>query len=432
MAHVEGAIALVGARLIDGTGRPPVTAATVLIEGQKIAAVLPAGKGPIPPGTLTYDLRGKTLMPGLIDGHVHLRSFAGEGQQDIHLWNVLTFIEEQTVHAAANAVKALQAGVTTVRDMAGARPEISVKHVMDGFVLSGARVIAAGFIGMTAGHGDMFVPPAIDHRMWQTADSPDACRKLVREYVRDGADLIKICTSGGVLSLGDAVDWRNYTTEEVGSVVDEAHALGRRVAAHAHTKASILQALEAGVDTIEHGSELDERLVEMMVARGTWLCPTLAITEFMMTRGQARGIPAESIEKGSRMRHRRVESLTKAYRAGVKIFMGTDSCNTMPFGSHAWELELMHRLLGMSPMETIMAATSRAADALGWGDKTGVIEPGKRADLLVVDGDPLNDLTILQDATKLLAVFRDGRLLVDRGLAARAHVAVGSTSSAVS
>jgi len=371
-------------------------------------------------------------MPGLIDGHVHLRSFAGEGQRDIHLWNVLTFIEEQTVHAAANAGRALQAGVTTVRDMAGGRPEISVKHVMDEFVLPGARVMAAGFVGMTAGHGDMFVPACIDRRMWQTADGPDACRKLVREYVRDGADLIKICTSGGVLSLGDAVEWRNYSPEEVHVVVDEAHALGRRVAAHAHTRASILQALEAGVDTIEHGSELDDRLVGIMVDQGTWLCPTLAITEFVMTRGQTRGIPPESIEKGSHMRHRRVESLTKAYRAGVKIFMGTDSCNTMPFGSHAWELELMHRLLGMSPMEAILAATSRAAEALGLGDKTGSIQPGKWADLLVVDGDPLTDLTVLQDTTKLLAVFRDGRLLIDRGLATRARMAVGSGPSGVS
>ena len=417
--------ALTGATLIDGSGRPPAQQMTVLVDGQSIVKVGTVGTMAPTHDVPVYELAGKTLMPGLIDGHVHLLSFAGEGYRDVHLWNVLTFLEEQAIHAAGNAVRALRAGVTTVRDMAGSRPEISAKHAMRDFVLPGARIVVAGLVGMTAGHGDMFVPACIDRRMWRTADGPDECRKLVREYARDGADLIKICTSGGVLSLGDEVGWRNYTLDEARVIVDEAHALGKKVAAHAHTRAAILQALEAGVDTLEHGSDLDPALVERMVRQGTWLCPTLAITEFVITRGAVRGIPRAAIEKGEPIRRRRTESMVMAYRAGVKIFMGTDSCNTMPFGAHAWELELMQRDIGMSPMEAIVASTSGAAAALGLGDKTGTIEPGKWADLLVVDGDPLADLRILQDQARLLAVFRDGRLLVNRGLAIRSSVATG-------
>lgn len=408
--------ALKGATLVDGTGKPPLQNATVLIQDREIVRVGSVDQTEIPSDVHVYDVSGKTLMPGLIDGHVHLRSYAGVDQQDIHLWNVMTFIEEQTVHAAVNAVKALEAGVTTVRDMAGSRPEISVKHVMDDFILPGARVVAAGFVGMTAGHGDMFCPIGLEEkRLWQTADGPGECRKLVRKYARDGADLIKVCTSGGVLSIGDESEWRNYTLEETRTIVDEAHALNKRVAAHAHSRAGILQALDAGVDTIEHGTSLDDELIEVMLEKGTWLCPTLAISEYMLLHGEKRGVPQESMAKAHKMSSRRREAMKKAYQAGVRIFMGTDSCNTMAFGLHAWELELMHQQIGMSPMETIVAATFAAAEAVGLGERTGAIEPGKWADLLVIDGDPLEDIAVLQDQDKLQAVFREGKLLVDRG-----------------
>ncbi len=412
------AYALQGATLIDGTGKLPLPDATVVVEGRTVSRVGPTSRIELPGDIPVYDVRGKTLMPGLIDGHVHLLSYAGEKQQDIHLWNVLPFIEEQTLHAAANAVKALQAGVTTVRDMAGSRPEISVKHAVDDFVLAGARVVAAGFVGMTAGHGDMFVPPNIPRRLWKTADGPDECRKLVREYARDGVDLIKICTSGGTLSIGDKSEWRNFSMEETRVIVDEAHALAMRVGAHAHTRSGILQALQAGVDTIEHGSSLDDELIELMLKQGARLCPTLAIGEYILVYGEKRGVPKENLEKSRIISQRRHDAVTRAYRAGIPIFAGTDSCNTMPFGAHAWELELLQRDIGMSASEAILAGTGAAAQAIGLGNQTGTIEPGKWADLLVVDGDPLADLQVLQDQNKLLGVFRDGRLLVNRGLTA--------------
>lgn len=417
MASNDGpCFALTDAILIDGRGGQPVTGAYVVVRGREIVRTGTGSAADIPAEAEVVDLGGRTLMPGLIDGHVHLLSYAGEGRRDIHLWNVVTFTEEQTLHAAANARRALEAGVTTVRDMAGARPEIAVKHAMEDHVLTGARVRVCGFVGMTAGHGDMFCPANIDRRLWKTADGVAACRRLVREYARDGADYVKICTSGGVLSLGDAAEWRNFTREETEAIVDEAHALGKAVAAHAHTRAGILQALKAGVDTLEHGSSLDDAFIEMMLRAGTWLCPTLAIMEYTLSRGVERGIPPQSLAKAEKMRHGRIEGLRRAHRAGVRIFMGTDSCNTFPFGAHAWELELMHRHLGMSPMEAIVAATRNAAEALGLGQHTGTIEAGRWADLLVVDGDPLADLAVLQQPERLLAVFRDGRRLVDRGL----------------
>ncbi len=414
--QIPSVYALKGATLIDGTGKPPFEHATILIDGRLIVRVGTETEIEVPSNIPIYDVRGKTVMPGLIDGHVHLLAYAGEQQQDIHMWNVLTFNEEQTIHAAANAVKALNAGVTTVRDMAGSRPEISVKHAMNDFILPGARVISAGFVGMTAGHGDMFVPPNIERRLWRTVDGPAECRKLVREYARDGADLIKICTSGGTLSMGDKAEWRNFTLEETRVIVDEAHALAMPVAAHAHTRAGIIQALDAGVDTIEHGSSLDDELIERMVKQGIWLCPTLSIGEYVLLYGAKRGIPAANLEKSRVISHRRHEAVGKAYRAGVRIFAGTDSCNTMPFGTHAWELELLQRYVGMSEHDAIVTATGAAAQAIGLGEKTGTIEPGKWADLLIVAGNPLVDLKILQDQNKLLAVFRDGRLLVNHGL----------------
>ena len=410
------AIALTGARLIDGTGAAPRDGMTVVVAGRSIAGVWPDERADIPPDATRYDLAGKTLLPGLIDGHVHLLAYAGEGHKDVHLWNVLTFIEEQTLHAAANARRALLAGVTTVRDMAGSRPEIAVKHAVDDGIIDGARVVASGFVGMTAGHGDLFCPAAIDRRLWQPADGPDECRKLIRRYARDGVDFIKLCTSGGVLSIGDKSEWRNYTRAETEAIVDEAHALGKRVAAHAHTRAGIRQALEAGVDTLEHGSSLDDDLIGLLLDRGTWLCPTLAITEYILTRGAERGLPAASLEKARALREGQLEGLRRAYRAGVPIFAGTDSCNTFAFGAHAWELELLHTHLGLTPLEAIVAATASAAAALDLGDQTGTIAPGRWADLLVVDGDPLADLRILQQPERLLGTFRDGRLLVDRGL----------------
>jgi len=407
--RVSDLAALVGGSVIDGTGAG-AREATVVIDGDRIGSVGAA----VPGAARRIDVSGRTVMPGLIDAHVHLLAYAGEGRRDVHLWSVTTFDEEQVLHGAANARKAVLAGFTTVRDMAGGRAEISLKHALDAFVLEGARVVAAGFVGMTGGHGDLFTPPAIPRRPYTTADGVDECRQAVRRHARDGADLIKICTSGGVLSLGDKNEWRNYTDEETRAIVDEAHALAMRVSAHAHTQSGIAQALDAGVDSIEHGSKLDAELAKRMAATGTRLCPTLSIHEQIRLHGKERGVPTESLAKAEALHEGRIAGARLAKEARVRIFCGTDSSNVLPFGQHAWELQLLHREIGLTPMEAIVAATRDAAEAVGLGDRTGTLEPGKWADLLVVDGDPLADLAVLRDPARIRMVYREGRLLVDR------------------
>jgi imidazolonepropionase-like amidohydrolase len=294
--------------------------------------------------------------------------------------------------------------------------EVALKHATDQQLADGARVLVAGFVGMTGGHGDLFTPPAVDRRPYPTADGTDECRKLVRAYARDGVDWIKICTSGGVLSIGDESDWRNYTLEEVRTIVDEAHAIGKRVAAHAHTLNGVRQALDGGVDSIEHGSALDAELIKRMLDQGTWLCPTLAVSEQIHEIGAQRGLPAAALHKNELVRTSRTASAKAAAAAGVRMLMGTDTSSILPFGRHAWELELMTSLLDISPMRALQIATRDAAEALGLGGKTGVLNSGCWADLLVINGDPLADIRVLQDRECIQGVFRDGRLLVDRGL----------------
>ena len=409
MSLTPSLLALTGGTVIDGSGSP-ARSATVVIDGDRIRAV----GGAAPSGARVIDVRGRTILPGLIDGHVHLCSYAGDQKRTDRLWGVTTFEEEQVLHGAANAQKALRAGFTTVRDMAGGRAEVAIKHAMDEFVLDGARVVSAGFVGMTGGHGDLFTPPAVERRPSVIADGVDACRTAVRRHARDGADLIKICTSGGVLSMGDKSEWRNYTDEETRAIVDEAHALAMRVSAHAHTRAGIAQALDAGVDSIEHGSQLDEALAERMAKSGTRLCATLAIHEQIRLHGKERGVTPESLVKAEALHESRLRAARLAKAAGVRIFCGTDSSSVLPFGMHAWELELLCRDAGFTPLEAIAAATRDAAEAVGLADRTGTLEPGKWADLIVVDGDPLKDITVLRDASRIRMVFREGRRLVDR------------------
>ena len=402
-------IALVGGTVIDGTGAAPKSA-TVVIDGSRIAHL----GGDAPANAEVIDVRGRWILPGLIDTHVHLTSQAGPEGRETRNWSLVTFEEEQVLHGAANARKALLAGFTTVREMSGARAEIAIKHAMDDFVLEGARVVVAGFVGMTGGHGYLFTPPAVERRPFPVADGVDACRAAVRTHARDGADQIKICTSGGVLSMGDKSEWRNYTDEETRAIVDEAHALAMRVAAHAHTRAGIAQALDAGVDSIEHGSQLDERLAERMAKAGTRLSATLAIHEQIRLHGKERGVSAESLAKAEALHEARLRAVRVAKTAGVRIMCGTDSSSVLPFGQHAWELELLCSEGGFTPMQAIAAATSVAAEGLGIAQETGTLERGKFADLVVVDGDPLADITLLRDSKHIRTVFREGRKLVDR------------------
>jgi len=243
-----------------------------------------------------------SLIPGLIDTHVHLAGYAGDGHPDFLSWPLVTRPEEQVLHALANARTALAAGVTTLRDLSADEVQFSLRRALDGGVVEGPRLQAYGMVGMTAGHADMFIPPAFPLRK-PTADGPDACRALVRHWARAGADGIKIATSGGVLSVGDKSAWRNYTRAEIAAIVDEAHALGMRVAAHAHTAEGIQIALAEGVDSIEHGTLITGEQAVAAVSAGVTVAPTLLINDVIAAGGA--GASPEQAQKAAELVGRR-------------------------------------------------------------------------------------------------------------------------------
>ena len=350
---------------------------------------------------------GFSLIPGLIDTHVHLMGYAGADAVDYLTWPLVTPVEERVLHAVAQAQRALRVGVTTVRDMAGGQAQVSVARALNQGILLGPRVLVHGMVGMTAGHGDLFTPPTVADRP-PTADGADACRRLVRQYARMGVDGIKITTSGGVLSTGDRSEWRNYTAAELDAIVDEAHALALPVAAHAHTESGIQAALDAGVDSLEHATQITADQAKTAAARDITVAPTLLILERIVA-GQARTAPemqrkAEALHGGRRI------ALRRAYQAGVPFVLGTDSSGSaMPFGQQWEELATMVTQIGLSAEEALVAATSRAARAVGLAGRIGRIAPRCAADLVLVQGRPWEDARALA-AERVAAVMTGGRL----------------------
>jgi imidazolonepropionase-like amidohydrolase len=274
--------------------------------------------------------------------------------------------------------------------------------------------------GMTGGHNDMFVPAVFKER-WATADGVDECRKAARTAIRAGAEFLKIFTSGGVFSMKTSPDARNYTLEEIEAICDEANSQGRRVAAHAVATQGIKNAVLGGVTTVEHGSKLDTEAVQMMLDRGTYLVPTLAIGHNSFGSDDPH-VPAYARVKGAAIFEQHQRSVRMAAEAGVKIVLGTDGSDFAPFGRNAQELELLVGA-GVRPIDALRAGTSVAAEALGISQFTGSIEVGKAADLLIVDGDPLADVRILQDLARVKRVYLGGRLVVDRDAGVEAYVA---------
>lgn len=407
--------AFVGAQLVgEAHEQGSVQQGNLIIEGTRIVALGASDDVPVPEGAVLWDVAGKTLMPGLVDAHVHTLANAGPSTSDLQSWQYRTPYGEQTVHGIKNLVTALEAGVSTVRDMAGGAPEAAMKRGVQEVGLPTARMVSCGMVGMTGGHADMFFPGLSQRRPWPTADGRDECRKAVRAYARMGHDQIKICTSAGVLSQGDKEGWRNYTDEEIATITDEAHALGMRVSSHAHSQDGIERALRNGVDTIEHASDLTPQLIDLLLETGAIICPTLSIMNFMLSHGPARGVTPDSMSKAASVHSRHVEGIQAAFQAGVPIAGGTDSCITMPFGDHARELELLVEHVGMSSHQALTAMTQTSAEVCGLGDEIGSLAPGKLADFLIVDGNPLADVSILQDKSRILSVWKDGKERVSR------------------
>ena len=384
--------------VIDGLGSATADC-FVAVEGGVIREVGVQADLPSAPRLPVEDGAGRTLMPGLIDCHVHLSL---DGAPDAIHQIAGDPPAVAALRLATNAERSLAAGVTTVRDL-GAKLHVDIdfrKAVVEGIWRKTPRLVLAGRpLTMTGGH------------CWQfgrEADGPDELRKAAREQIKAGADWIKLIASGGILSPGTQPESPQLEEEEMRAAIEEAHKAGRRAAVHAHGAAGIKNALRAGIDSVEHAYFLDDEAIQMMLERDAWLVPTTWACKVIVQEGHEGGIPCHAVMKAEAALERQRESFRKAHEAGVRIAMGTDAGT--PYNRHgenARELETMVEL-GMTPMEAICASTGRAAELLDMADRVGAIEPGREADLLLIDGDPLVDISVLCEPTKIAQVYKAG------------------------
>ncbi len=387
-------VAVKAGLLIDGTGAPPRKNQVVVVENGKIASV----GTEVPKGATVIDLGERTLLPGFIDCHVHLTGrVIGEGDN----WDdaaVRDLPQEDALRGARNAKDTLEAGFTTVRNVGASDfSDIALRNMIREGVVPGPRIIAAAnSIGITGGHCDTngYRPGILEGDPENgIADGASEIMKAVRYQVKHGADVIKTCATGGVLSEGDAVGVQQYDDEELKVLVGEAHLTERKVAAHAHGAEGIKAALRAGVDSIEHGSMTDDEAIALFKKTGAFLVPTLMAQESVEKLARSGVLKGERAEKALFIAPLARENLKKAIAAGVKIALGTDS-GVFPHGKNAHEFELMVGL-GMTPMNAILAGTRNAAQLLGLDKSLGTVEAGKIADLVAVDGNPLDGVKTL-------------------------------------
>lgn len=365
----------------------------IVIDGDKIAQVAPSSEVTAGPGDTTIDLPNATLLPGLIDMHTHLTfDLSSLGYQGLSISTA-----REALHGARNARRTLEAGFTTVRNL-GAKDyaDIALRDaISDGDVI-GPRIVASGpALGITGGHCDEnLLPPAFHLQGDGVADGVEGVQHKVREVIKYGADVIKICATGGVLSKGDDPNASQYTLEEMKAIVADAHRLGRRVAAHAHGAEGVRWASEAGVDSIEHGHLMDDAAIATLKKNGTYLVPTLFLGEYMEKNMDRSDIPEYSKQKMRDVIAAMRKNIGKAFAAGVKVAFGTDAA-VYPHGLNAGEFHV-YVSLGMTPLAAIQTATINASDLLGPKYLVGTLEPGKWADMIAIDGDPTKDVTILE------------------------------------
>lgn len=406
-------IAITGGMLIDGSGRDPVKNATVLVENGRIAAAGASVK--VPKDAQVLDAAGRTVLPGIIDCHVHGTYRARDMRQ--HLLNAPTY---NVLRSTAVLEETLACGVTTARDMGGA--DAGFRAAIDEGYIRGPRLlISIVMISQTGGHGDAWVPAGlrVQKRAWlpsPVADGVDEVRRLVRHVLMAGADFIKICATGGITSVTDSWDEQQFTVEEIAVAVAEARARRKTVAVHAEGIEGIRVALDADIHSLEHGWFIDEQSVDTMLAKGTWWVPTLALVPLSLehrkknTAWDKQQLASEDVKEREiyeRM-EKQVPLWKDAVKRGVKVAFGTDQSHRLLVGENLVELRFMVDWLGMSPMQALVAATSRAAECIG-RDDVGLIAPGKLADILVVEGDPLADIRILEERARLKLVMQGGR-----------------------
>ena len=390
-AFLHGATLIRCGRLLDTASGNYLANTAILITGDRITQVGPAASVNAPGATI-IDLSTKTCLPGLIDVHVHLTSDAR-----IHGYPALAIsVPRATLTGARNARITLLAGFTTARNVGATEfSDVALRDAINVGDIEGPRMFVSGpALGITGGHCDSNLLPYEYHRTGQgVADGPWAARTKVRENIKYGADLIKICASGGVMSKGDTPGAPQYTLEEMKAIVDEAHKLGRRVAAHAHGAQSIRDAILAGVDSVEHASLIDEEGLRLAKEHGTFLVFDIYNDDYILQEGAKTGMLPESIEKERVIGRTQRENFRKAVLSGARLAFGTDA-GVYPHGDN-WKQFAYMVEFGMKPIAAIRAATTDAAELLGIKDQVGVIKPGAYADVVAVDGDPLQDVRVL-------------------------------------
>jgi imidazolonepropionase-like amidohydrolase len=403
-----GTVVLKAARVIDGTGAAPIQNGVVVVTDDRIVAVGAAGAVSLPAGARTVDLGNATLLPGFIDAHTHVigRTLGDPAGDDAAVRDVDSF---GAILGTVNVRNTIMAGFTSIRNVGAPNfDDLALrKAINEGWVIGPRMQTAAHSLGITGGHCDENgFKPGLQDGDFKTgiADSPDQIRAAVRYQVKYGADVIKTCATGGVLSEGDAVGTTQYSYDEMKAMVDEATKLERKVAAHAHGAEGIKIATRAGVASIEHGSFLDEEGARLMAQRGTYLVPTLSAGEAVeraAKTGVLKGLRAEkALAAAAAMRNAVRLALTNK----VPIALGTDA-GVGPHGANGHEFTLMVEWGGMTPMQAIVAGTSSAAKLLGWDRNVGTLSAGKWADVVAVPGDPIADIKAME---KPVFVMKNG------------------------
>ena len=387
-------MAIKGATILDVTNGDLIKNHVVIVKEGRIDAVSPARSTDIPRGIEVIDLQGHTLLPGLIDMHVHLTSGGGyHGYERLKLTD-----ERRAILGVVHAKQTLMAGFTTVRNVgAGSFGDVALRDAINDGDIPGPRMLVSGPpIGITGGHcsDNNLLPPEYGISGEGVADGPWAARTAVRRNIKYGADLIKTCSTGGVLSKGTKVGAPQYTVEELTALIDEAHSRGLKVASHAHGAEGIINALIAGADTIEHASFIDDEGIRLAIENDAALSMDIYVTEYILGEGASAGILKESLEKERMTGATQRSNFRKAVEAGAIIIYGTDA-GVYPHGQNAKQLSRMTRF-GMTPLQALQSATTVAADVMGLGYEVGKIEAGYAADFVAVEGNPIEQIELLE------------------------------------